>query len=394
MAIMDCSSEGESSSRGGKSSRGCKSSQRDSTLAKGQYLDPRFFAMRDTDGNLTINPRFVDTFLRWECGRYLLGLGLFPNTQEITESMACLEAVNEHLGDLIATTNAKVCAIVIGDGRTPRTGALLAMRTKWTVISVDPALDGLVPSEGADAPTAPARFGMLKELRHPNLAKQEQTAAAQAKRARLRTELASIARLTLLAYRAEETSVRFGTAPATAATIAATAATAAAAATATAAAITPPLPAADAATCHVAPPMEHVLILLPHAHVTPDTALACLCFDGLGSSPNVTISMVALPCCGYVHHGTALEQPPDADFLDARIAASARAVRVWRDVGPRFDFRGSARRRGVPRRVMDLTTSNERKRGGQPIKKGPRGDRGLVSESQNAHAGTPTRGRA
>ena len=36
-----------------------------------------------------------------------------------------------------------VLCIVVGDGRTPRTAALLAMRTRWSVVSIDPALHGL-----------------------------------------------------------------------------------------------------------------------------------------------------------------------------------------------------------------------------------------------------------
>lgn len=51
-----------------------------------QPLNPRFFAPRDASGNLAVNLRFVDTFLRWECGQALLGMNLFPNTQEITEA--------------------------------------------------------------------------------------------------------------------------------------------------------------------------------------------------------------------------------------------------------------------------------------------------------------------
>ena len=110
-----------------------------------QQLDARFFATKDPDGNLRINTRFIDMFLRWGCGRHLLGLGLFPNVQEITESMACLEAVREHLAGLVSLSCPAVCAVVVGDGRTPRTGALLAMRTKWHVVSIDPALHGLQP---------------------------------------------------------------------------------------------------------------------------------------------------------------------------------------------------------------------------------------------------------
>jgi hypothetical protein len=37
------------------------------------------------------------------------------------------------------------------------------------------------------------------------------------------------------------------------------------------------------------------------------------------------------------------------DFLDARICAVARAVRVWLDVGPAFDVEASVRGHGVPK---------------------------------------------
>ena len=194
---------------------------------------------------------------------------------------------------------------------------------------------------------------------------------------RLRAQLADVERLVLLDNRIEDVSIRFGEGNGAASERAYTA----------------PKPAgktpnakrstvAPSATCHLAP-VDHVVIMLPHAHVTPDIALACLCFDAPppgnrdegcadqtegphAQPPQPTISIVALPCCAYVYHNTALDQPPDVDFLDARIATSARAVRVWRDVSPRFDFRASARRRGVPKRAMDLKTSNERKRGVAP----------------------------
>jgi len=45
----------------------------------------KFFADKDSEGLLRINLRFVDNFLRWECGRALLAMNLFPNTKEITE---------------------------------------------------------------------------------------------------------------------------------------------------------------------------------------------------------------------------------------------------------------------------------------------------------------------
>jgi hypothetical protein len=37
--------------------------------------------------------KHLDQFLRWTCGLDLLEMGLFPNAQEVTESMACVAAV-------------------------------------------------------------------------------------------------------------------------------------------------------------------------------------------------------------------------------------------------------------------------------------------------------------
>lgn len=56
-----------------------------------------FFAKRDADGNLSVDPSALDTFLSWECGRRLVDMDMFPDTKEITESMACLNAVRAPL---------------------------------------------------------------------------------------------------------------------------------------------------------------------------------------------------------------------------------------------------------------------------------------------------------
>jgi hypothetical protein len=37
--------------------------------------------------------KHLDQFLRWTCSLDLLEMGLFPNAQEVTESMACVAAV-------------------------------------------------------------------------------------------------------------------------------------------------------------------------------------------------------------------------------------------------------------------------------------------------------------
>ena len=171
-----------------------------------QHADelPQFFAKRDGSGNLSINLRFIDNFLRWECGRRLLSMGLFPNAQEISESVACLETVAERLCHQISLKDSDVVAIVVGDGRTPRTAALLALRTKWNVVSIDPALHGLSGNDD----TAVSYGTLPKELRHKNLEAQEKSARARSARERLRDELSCIDRLSICACRVQDAVIR------------------------------------------------------------------------------------------------------------------------------------------------------------------------------------------
>ena len=362
-----------------------------------QHGDPRFFAAKDSSGLLSINPRLIDTFLRWECGRTLLGMNLFPNMQEISESMACLAAVTEQLADgqpLLADSD--VVAIVIGDGRTPRTAALLAMRTRWTVVSIDPALHGLLDTTATASTPSPACAAcepdasvpdyrtLPKELRHPRLEAQEQHARARARRAVLRADLIQIERLSLIASTVEQACVRLtlpeppcdlGLAwPDLADPIAATAparyddkgamptpqqtALPTPQQTPQQTALPTPLPVASFRLNEVVVPVvprSRLVVLLPHAHVTPDAALGCIRYtraaaaaqQASGCAPAITV--VQLPCCNFVWHDLCCGLSPEVDFLDARICAVARAVRVWRDVGPAFDVEASVRGHGVPK---------------------------------------------
>ena len=274
----------------------------------------RFYAQSDAKGLLPMNLRFVDTFLRWECGKHLLGLGLFPDAKEISESVACLQTILEQ-STTFQSSHSETLAVCIGDGRTPRTAALLAMRTRWDCISIDPALDGLEQDNGTAFATRVERVAarankrghaaakplpVPKELRHSNLLCQETTDSARSQRARLKDGLKAIDRLRVLACRAEEAAVWVGS------------------------------------------DVARIVIMLPHAHVTPDEALGCLRFDSSSSDSPPIISIVQLPCCAYVWHDHALGAPPDSEMLDGRVCASARTVRVWRDVAPRFNFGASA----------------------------------------------------
>lgn len=83
---------------------------------------------------------YIDRFLKWKCSRELLTLNIY-NAREITESIAMRQAaikVKRGLG--IDTKNTKVLVLVVGDGATPRTGAIIAYTTSWKVRTIDPIL--------------------------------------------------------------------------------------------------------------------------------------------------------------------------------------------------------------------------------------------------------------
>ena len=83
--------------------------------------------------------KYIDNFLNLKAASEMQRMKLFPNAKEITESIGCFNAVMKMLGGM--ETNAcrsDLTCIIVGDGSTPRTGALFAYRTRWTVISYDP----------------------------------------------------------------------------------------------------------------------------------------------------------------------------------------------------------------------------------------------------------------
>lgn len=84
--------------------------------------------------------RYIEEFFKMRCAADLLGMELFPNAKEVTESMAAFDAVRTHI---IASTDYKrrdIALVCVGDGHSPRTGALFALRTNWDCYSIDPAL--------------------------------------------------------------------------------------------------------------------------------------------------------------------------------------------------------------------------------------------------------------
>ena len=172
---------------------------------------------------------------------------------------------------------------------------------------------------------------------------------------------------------------------------------------------------------------SHVVIILPHAHVMPDEAVGMLRFlsaaapapaadaasanaanakpasadtsadattasasastataDDTSSAPDaaavaaaaataaaaaaarrpVTISVVQLPCCGYVWHDTVLGEPADFSGLDGRICTAARTVRA-------LPLSGLALARGPHPRARAVTASDPQSRpsaGDEPLK--------------------------
>ena len=70
----------------------------------------------------------------------MLTKGLFPNGKEITESMGAYYALKFLANKINIRLDNTCLAVCVGDGSTPRTGGLLAFRTKIDCLSIDPNL--------------------------------------------------------------------------------------------------------------------------------------------------------------------------------------------------------------------------------------------------------------
>jgi len=93
-----------------------------------------------------MNNKHIKEFLSLTCAPDLMALRVFPQrtaAKEITESMAAFDAVRRIVmpNTGIQYGDENVFVFAVGDGHRPRTGALFAMRTKWTVISIDPEMN-------------------------------------------------------------------------------------------------------------------------------------------------------------------------------------------------------------------------------------------------------------
>ena len=82
--------------------------------------------------------KYLRMFLEMNCAASILPLfSRYNNSaKEVTESFAMVEAAKKYFPDL-----SKYAVIVVGDGRSPRTGAMFAYMTQALVLSIDPNFD-------------------------------------------------------------------------------------------------------------------------------------------------------------------------------------------------------------------------------------------------------------
>src|SRR5437868_14436551 len=78
---------------------------------------------------------YIDIFLK----RYNNLLPLYPNSKEITESMGAVMCLWDKF-DIDRSDKNTIC-YVLGDGRTPRTGALISVSSCFHVCSIDPLIN-------------------------------------------------------------------------------------------------------------------------------------------------------------------------------------------------------------------------------------------------------------
>jgi len=91
-----------------------------------------------TKVSVPISTKYLDEFFRSKCAPDVLPYFQCDNpTKEITESMSALVHARKILGYESSMRKDVIC-LIPGDGVLPRTGALVAHKTKWNVVSVDP----------------------------------------------------------------------------------------------------------------------------------------------------------------------------------------------------------------------------------------------------------------
>lgn len=83
--------------------------------------------------------KYLNEFWKLSCAKDLFLSKAYPNVKEITESFAAFNAVARYISNF-DFSDPDVTVVCVADGNTPRTGIVFALRTKWNVISIDPAL--------------------------------------------------------------------------------------------------------------------------------------------------------------------------------------------------------------------------------------------------------------
>jgi hypothetical protein len=214
----------------------------------------RQWCAEKVNGMLPIALTYLDQFMAYQCSSFLMDLRLFPNAKEITESMACLSAVDKHFKHLFKFQSSDVLCVCVGDGATPRTACLAAMRTKWRrCIAIDPLL---VESESG--------YQKIKVQQVKN-----------------------IQRLEWFGEKIQDITI------------------------------------------DVSEEEKHVVIILPHCHVVPDTVVASF---RLKEGQHATFSVVQMPCCHWVWHNQICGVTCDEEYMDGGVGSTARTMRVWKDV--------------------------------------------------------------
>ena len=98
---------------------------------------------QDQFDNIMVSSKYLNRFFGLNSIEELSKNKLFPNIKEITESMSFIYLFEKYLykWDKTLYKNPDVTVIVVGDGKTPRTAALINFLTPFKTISIDPLLD-------------------------------------------------------------------------------------------------------------------------------------------------------------------------------------------------------------------------------------------------------------
>ena len=93
--------------------------------------------------NKSIPAKYVNRFFSLNSAEDMMKNKLFPNVKEVTESMSFIYLFEQKLysWDESLYKNKDVTVIVVGDGKTPRTAAMINFLTPYKTISIDPELD-------------------------------------------------------------------------------------------------------------------------------------------------------------------------------------------------------------------------------------------------------------